>query len=220
MRWWARVDGARTALIESSTGTRHSYAARVMHDPLRLSAIGSAMSLIAASLAERDAQLESFGGGDEVVGRQPLAGFRIHIVAAVAIDAPERLLHRHLAAQARQPVVGRPLAKPRRPDHLATHPGPAEHAGDPGSLGRPGQTQLRYPGSNRARCRQAVQDGPVNRGPERRADRATHRPAQGGSDRGQDHLGHDVISCGKAKAATSRSRHQRPSQLSTQARPQ
>lgn len=34
---------------------QHSFAARVMHDPLKLAATGSAMSLIALALAERDA---------------------------------------------------------------------------------------------------------------------------------------------------------------------
>lgn len=39
---------------------RHSYAARVMHDPLRLAAIGSVMSLLACTLAERDAHPELY----------------------------------------------------------------------------------------------------------------------------------------------------------------
>lgn len=39
---------------------RHSFAARVMSDPLKLSAVGSVMSLIAASLAERDAHPELY----------------------------------------------------------------------------------------------------------------------------------------------------------------
>jgi DNA repair protein RecO (recombination protein O) len=39
---------------------RHSFAARVMHDPLKLSAVGSVMALMAASLAERDAHPELY----------------------------------------------------------------------------------------------------------------------------------------------------------------
>ena len=39
---------------------KHSYAARVMHDPLKLSAVGSVMSLIACSLAEQDAHAELY----------------------------------------------------------------------------------------------------------------------------------------------------------------
>lgn len=55
--WKARLpEHMGTITLEA----RHSYAARVMHDPLRLSAIGSAMSLIAASLAERDAHPELY----------------------------------------------------------------------------------------------------------------------------------------------------------------
>lgn len=34
---------------------RHSFAGRVMHDPLKLSAVGSVMALLSVSLAERDA---------------------------------------------------------------------------------------------------------------------------------------------------------------------
>jgi DNA repair protein RecO (recombination protein O) len=39
---------------------RHSFAGRVMHDPLKLSAVGSVMALLAASLAERDAHAELY----------------------------------------------------------------------------------------------------------------------------------------------------------------
>lgn len=39
---------------------KHSFASRVMHDPLRLSAVGSVMSLIACTLAERDAHPELY----------------------------------------------------------------------------------------------------------------------------------------------------------------
>lgn len=39
---------------------RHSFAARVMRDPLKLAAVGSVMSLLAASLAERDAHPELY----------------------------------------------------------------------------------------------------------------------------------------------------------------
>lgn len=43
-----------------SLESRHSFAARVMHDPLKLSAVGSVMALMAASLAERDAHPELY----------------------------------------------------------------------------------------------------------------------------------------------------------------
>ena len=39
---------------------RHSFAGRVMHDPLKLSAVGSVMALMAASLAERDVHAELY----------------------------------------------------------------------------------------------------------------------------------------------------------------
>ncbi len=50
--WKARLpEHMGTITVEA----KHSYAARVMHDPLKLSAVGSVMSLISCSLAERDA---------------------------------------------------------------------------------------------------------------------------------------------------------------------
>lgn len=55
--WKARLpEHLGTITLEA----RHSYAARVMHDPLRLSAVGSVMSLLSASLAERDAHPELY----------------------------------------------------------------------------------------------------------------------------------------------------------------
>ena len=39
---------------------RHSFGARVMHDPLRLSSVASVMSLLAATLAEHDAHPELY----------------------------------------------------------------------------------------------------------------------------------------------------------------
>lgn len=55
--WKARLpEHMGTLTLEA----KHSYAARVMHDPLRLSAIGSVMSLIACTLAERDAHPELY----------------------------------------------------------------------------------------------------------------------------------------------------------------
>jgi DNA repair protein RecO (recombination protein O) len=39
---------------------RHSFAPRVMHDPLKLAAVASVMALLSASLAERDAHAELY----------------------------------------------------------------------------------------------------------------------------------------------------------------
>ncbi|MFM9889515.1 MAG: DNA repair protein RecO [Rickettsiales bacterium] len=50
--WKARLpEHLGTVTLEA----RHSFAARVMHDKLRLASVGSMMSLLSASLAERDA---------------------------------------------------------------------------------------------------------------------------------------------------------------------
>ncbi len=55
--WKARLpEHLGTITLEAN----HSYGARVMHDPLRLAAVGSVMSLIACSLAERDAHPELY----------------------------------------------------------------------------------------------------------------------------------------------------------------
>lgn len=55
--WKARLpEHMGTVTLEA----KHSFAARVMHDPLKLSAVGSVMSLMAASLAERDAHPELY----------------------------------------------------------------------------------------------------------------------------------------------------------------
>lgn len=54
---------------------QHSYGARVMADPLKLSAVGSVMSLIAASLAEHDAHPELY---------QQTVSFLQHVAADVA----------------------------------------------------------------------------------------------------------------------------------------
>jgi len=55
--WKARLPEHMGTITLEAT---HSFAARVMHDPLRLSAIGSVMSLISCSLAERDAHPELY----------------------------------------------------------------------------------------------------------------------------------------------------------------
>jgi DNA repair protein RecO (recombination protein O) len=55
--WKARLpEHMGTITLEA----KHSCAARVMGDPLKLSAVGSVMSLIATSLAERDAHPELY----------------------------------------------------------------------------------------------------------------------------------------------------------------
>lgn len=55
--WKARLpEHMGTITLEA----QHSFAARVMVDPLKLAAVGSVMSLIAASLAERDAHPELY----------------------------------------------------------------------------------------------------------------------------------------------------------------
>jgi len=55
--WKARLpEHMGTVTVEA----RHSFAGRVMHDPLKLSAVGSVMALMAASLAERDAHAELY----------------------------------------------------------------------------------------------------------------------------------------------------------------
>ncbi len=55
--WKARLpEHMGTITLEA----RHSFAARVMHAPLKLSAVGSAMALLAASLAEHDAHAELY----------------------------------------------------------------------------------------------------------------------------------------------------------------
>ncbi len=53
---------------------QHSYAARVMADPLKLSAVGSVMSLMACSLAEHDAHPELY---------QQTVSFLQHVAAGV-----------------------------------------------------------------------------------------------------------------------------------------
>ncbi len=55
--WKARMpEHLGTVTLEA----RHSFAGRVMADPLKLSAVGSVMSLMALSLAERDAHAELY----------------------------------------------------------------------------------------------------------------------------------------------------------------
>ena len=55
--WKARLaEHLGTITLEA----KHSYAARVMHDPLKLSAVGSVTSLLACALAERDAHPELY----------------------------------------------------------------------------------------------------------------------------------------------------------------
>lgn len=59
------VDAVWKARLPEHLGTvtleaRHSYAARVMQDPLKLAAVGSSMGLIAAALAEHDAHSELY----------------------------------------------------------------------------------------------------------------------------------------------------------------
>ena len=55
--WKARMpEHLGTITLEA----KHSFAARVMHDPLKLSAVGSVMAMMAASLAERDAHPELY----------------------------------------------------------------------------------------------------------------------------------------------------------------
>lgn len=54
---------------------RHSYAARVMHDALRLAAVGSVMGMMAASLAERDPHPELYAQA---------VSFLQHVAAGVA----------------------------------------------------------------------------------------------------------------------------------------
>lgn len=55
--WKARLpEHLGTVTLEA----RHSFAARVMHDKLRLASVGSMMSLLSASLAERDAHPELY----------------------------------------------------------------------------------------------------------------------------------------------------------------
>lgn len=57
MTWKARMpEHLGTITLEAN----HSFAARVMHDPLKLSAIGSVMAMMAASLAEHDAHPELY----------------------------------------------------------------------------------------------------------------------------------------------------------------
>lgn len=71
MTWKARMpEHLGTITLEA----KHSLAARVMHDPLRLSAIGSVLSLVAASLAERDAHPELYS---------QLHNFLQHVAAGV-----------------------------------------------------------------------------------------------------------------------------------------
>lgn len=55
--WKARLaEHMGTLTLEA----KHSFGARIMHDPLRLSAVGSVMGLIACTLAERDAHAELY----------------------------------------------------------------------------------------------------------------------------------------------------------------
>lgn len=71
VNWKARLaEHMGTVTVEA----KHSYAARVMHDPLRLSAVGSVMSLIACSLAEHDAHPELY---------QQTVSFLQHVAAGV-----------------------------------------------------------------------------------------------------------------------------------------
>lgn len=56
-KWKARLpEHMGTVTLES----RHGFATRVMHDPLRLAAIGSILALLSATLAERDAHPELY----------------------------------------------------------------------------------------------------------------------------------------------------------------
>ncbi len=55
--WKARMpEHLGTITLEA----KHSYAARVMHDPLKLSAVGSVMGMVGSSLAEHDAHPELY----------------------------------------------------------------------------------------------------------------------------------------------------------------
>lgn len=77
--WKARLpEHLGTLTLEA----RHSYAARVMHDPLRLSAVGSVMSLISASLAERDPHPELY---------HQTIQFLQHVVVAPNFISPSNL---------------------------------------------------------------------------------------------------------------------------------
>ncbi len=69
--WKARMpEHLGTLTVEA----KHSFAARVMHDPLKLSAVGSVMGMVAASLAERDAHAELY---------TQLVNFLQHVAAGV-----------------------------------------------------------------------------------------------------------------------------------------
>ncbi len=69
--WKARMpDHLGTVTLEA----KHSFAARVMHDALKLSAVGSVMGMMAASLAEHDAHPELYA---------QLVNFLQHVAAGV-----------------------------------------------------------------------------------------------------------------------------------------
>jgi DNA repair protein RecO (recombination protein O) len=71
VNWKARMpEHMGTITLEA----KHSFAARVMHDPLKLSAVGSVMGMVATSLAERDAHPELYA---------QLVNFLQHVAADV-----------------------------------------------------------------------------------------------------------------------------------------
>ena len=69
--WKARMpEHLGTITLEA----KHSYAARVMHDPLKLSAVGSVMGMVGSSLAEHDAHPELYA---------QMVNFLQHVAAGV-----------------------------------------------------------------------------------------------------------------------------------------
>lgn len=142
--WKARLaEHLGTVTLEA----KHSFGARVMHDPLRLAAVGSVMSMIAVSLGEHEAHPQLYA---QVVaflqhvaaGVEPLvwlgeyvrlelalleqAGYGLDLSSCAATGVTEDLVYvspksgRAVSAVAGQPYHDRMLALPEfiRTDHL------------------------------------------------------------------------------------------------------
>lgn len=134
--WKARLpEHLGTLTLEA----KHSYAARVMQDPLKLTAVGSAMALLSMSLGERDPHPELYAQTitflqHVAVGEDPLvwlseyvrlelallelAGFGLDLSCCAATGAREDLRYvspksgRAVSAAAGEPYHDRMLALP------------------------------------------------------------------------------------------------------------
>ena len=152
--WKARLpEHMGTITLEA----RHSYAARVMSDPLKLAAVGSVMALIACSLAERDAHPELYTQTilflqHVAVGESPLvwlaeyvrlelalleqAGFGLDLSACAATGTVDELVYvspnsgRAVSRAAGAPYHDRMLALPEFVRDADGSPDDLQHIGE------------------------------------------------------------------------------------------